>query len=174
MEVVIFMVERFQKNKRWIKNAYTIPAEINSTLMMSWFVSPIGCGVFTWTSVEVLSIGFERWEVGLLIFDDPLSICLTSTDPISKFTDLLTPSSCPLQAVIIPHRTLSRFHNLLPLLLVSHRPCKTLFHHLIQLSVSRPKDGSRALLLIPCLESCFCIIFHSLWQPPKFFCVYWN
>ena len=39
MRVVIFMVERFQKNKRYIKNADTSPAEINANLIISRFFS---------------------------------------------------------------------------------------------------------------------------------------
>ena len=35
MGVAIFMVERFQKNRRSIKNADTSPAEINPTSIMS-------------------------------------------------------------------------------------------------------------------------------------------
>ena len=42
------------------------------------------------TSVEVLLIGFDWWEVGLLIFDEPPFMCLTPTYFISKFADLLT------------------------------------------------------------------------------------
>ena len=84
---MIRFYERFQKNKRWIKNADTSLAEINPTLMISLFVSPtslVGGGFFTWTSVEVLFIGFEGWEVGLLIFDDPPSTCLTPNSDFSE------------------------------------------------------------------------------------------
>ena len=83
MRVVIFMVERFQENKRYIKNADTSPAEINANLIISRFFSLS-------LKLHVSSL-FEGWEVGLLIFDDLPSICLTPTDVISKFTDLLTP-----------------------------------------------------------------------------------
>ena len=100
MGIFTFMVERSYKNKRWIKKTETSLAEINPLLIMSWLVSlslvlrvsSNLSGVFTWTLVEVLLILFEKWEVGLLIFDEPPFTCLTPTDFISKFTDLLTPS----------------------------------------------------------------------------------
>ena len=91
MGVAIFMVERFQKNKRCIKNAKTRPAKINLTFTISRFVSlslvleprsgpcPEGLRfasldddfVFSWTSVEVLLILFE----GRPIFDEPSFVC---------------------------------------------------------------------------------------------------
>ena len=39
MWIAILIIERFQNNKRWIKNADTSPADINPSFVMSWFVS---------------------------------------------------------------------------------------------------------------------------------------
>lgn len=41
---------------------------------------------------EVPLWGLDPSDLGLLIFDEPPFMCLTPTDFISKFTDLLTPS----------------------------------------------------------------------------------
>ena len=71
MGVAIFVIERFQWNKQWRKKAETSPAEINPTFTLSWFVSSNPDGFFTYTSDEVLLIGFEGWEIGLLIVNEP-------------------------------------------------------------------------------------------------------
>ena len=55
------------------------------------------------------------------------------------------------------------FKNLLRLLLLSHRPCKTEFHRSLQRSVSCREDSGELLSTLR-LESCLCILLHSLWQ----------
>ena len=100
MGVATIIIKSFQKNKRWSKKAETSPAEINPTFTISWFILSNLGGVSTLTLIEVLLILFEgslfetrprAWEVGLLIFSEPPFMCLTPTEFIPKFTDLLTP-----------------------------------------------------------------------------------
>ena len=100
MGVATIIIKSFQKNKRWSKKAETSPAEIDPTFTISWFVLSNLGGVSTLTLIEVLLILFEgslfetrprAWEVGLLIFSESPFMCLTPTEFIPKFTDLLTP-----------------------------------------------------------------------------------
>ena len=80
MGVIILMVERFQKNKRWIKKDETSPPEINPTLIMSWFVWYNFGGVLTGSLVEVTLILFDGERSVCWFFDEPPFSCLTPTD----------------------------------------------------------------------------------------------
>ena len=92
MGVIILMVERFQKNKRWIKKDETSPPEINPTLIMSWFVSYNFGGVLTGSLVEVTLILFDGERSVCWFLMSPHSVALPRLIFISKLTDLLTPS----------------------------------------------------------------------------------
>ena len=92
MGVIILMVERFQKNNRWIKKDETSPPEINPTLIMSWFVSYNFGGVLTGSLVEVTLILFDGERSVCWFLMSPHSVALPRLIFISKLTDLLTPS----------------------------------------------------------------------------------